>query len=189
MSVPIEIERRFLVVNDDWRNAAGTPQRIRQGYLPVTHGLTMRVRRLDDKGFLAIKTPKCGPLRTEMEYEIPIDHADYLLQAVCDQPPLEKLRYALPFDGLTWVVDEFAGANHGLVIAEAELDRPDQPISLPSWVGTEITDHYRFHNSYLAHNPCHAWLSADGLGLDAPTATGTPTGRKAARTSHQYLGH
>ena len=189
MTVPIEIERRFLVVTDDWRVAVGAPQQIRQGYLPVTHGLTMRVRRLDDKGFLAIKTPKDGPLRTEMEYEIPCEHADFLLHAVCDQPPLEKLRYALPFGGLTWVIDEFSGANHGLVIAEAELDRPDQLVSLPPWVGMEITDHYRFHNSYLAHHPCRAWHLGDWEALGAPVLTEVPPGRGPAWAGLRHPGH
>lgn len=157
MSVPIEIERRFLVVSDGWRAAAGSPQRIRQGYLPSGEGLTMRVRRLDELAFLAIKTAKCGPSRTELEYQIPREHADFLLNTQCHHPPLEKLRYRLCFGGLSWVVDEFSGANDGLVIAEAEMDHPDQPVPLPTWVGKEITDSLWFHNSFLARHPIADW--------------------------------
>lgn len=157
MSVPIEIERRFLVVNDGWRAAAGSPRRIRQGYLPSGDGLTMRIRRMDDQAYLAIKTAKCGPSRTELEYEIPREHADFLLDTQCHHPPLEKLRYHLNYAGLSWVVDEFSGANHGLVIAEAEMDRPDQFVPLPSWVGKEITESVQFHNSFLARHPIADW--------------------------------
>lgn len=156
MTLPIEIERRFLVVNDGWRGAAGAPKQIRQGYLPVDGHLTMRVRRMDDRGFLTIKTAKAGASRTELEYEIPCDHAEFLLASVCQDRLLEKLRYTLDYGGLTWVIDEFSGANRGLAIAEAEMDGPGQHMPLPPWVGPEVTGCEQFQNSVLARHPIAA---------------------------------
>lgn len=170
MSVPIEIERRFLVIGDEWRPLVCAPQSIRQGYLPVGKGITMRIRRLDGQGFLAIKTARHDCSRVELEYEIPSDHADFLLATLCDHPLLEKLRYGLLHAGQSWVVDEFVGVNHGLVIAEAEIETPRQYLPLPPWVGREITDCCQFHNSYLAHHPfSDVWTTEGGR---YPTAAG-----------------
>lgn len=157
MTIPVEIERKFLVRGDEWRNAAEPPKRIRQGYLTPGSGPTVRVRRRDGSATLTIKGRSLGVGRAELEYEIPTHHADYLLSWCCDHPPVEKLRHRVPYGGRHWVVDVFLGDNQGLVLAEIELDRPDQEVALPIWLGDEVTDDPRYRNSQLYRAPFRHW--------------------------------
>ena len=120
-----EIERKFLLKDNSWRSLAqGT--RYRQGYLSSTKERVVRVRTIDDKGFLTIKGVTAGATRTEYEYEIPVDDSEAMLDELCEKPLIEKKRYKIDFDGLTWEVDEFFGENHGLIVAEVELESEDQ---------------------------------------------------------------
>jgi adenylate cyclase len=150
----IEIERKFLVTGTQWRQAA--PLRLSQGYLSRDKERTVRVRIAGPKAFLTVKGLSQGASRAEFEYEVPLQDAQQML-ALCDGPVVEKLRHVLAFAGLTWEVDEFLGANQGLVVAEVELAREDQPIDKPSWVGAEVTDDPRYFNSSLAVRPFGAW--------------------------------
>ncbi len=151
-----EIERKFLVSSDAWRElASGT--NYRQGYLSTVKERTVRVRTIDDKGYLTIKGITVGATRAEYEYEIPADEANELLDNLCERPLIEKTRYKIPHGGLTWEVDEFAGDNQGLIVAEVELTDEDQEVALPDWAGEEVTGDPRYFNSNLIANPYSTW--------------------------------
>lgn len=149
----IEIERKFLVLDDRWRRNAGPGRLVRQGYVARHGGGTVRVRRIGDQAFLTVKGARAGISRPEYEYEIPLADAEAMLRDLCPQPPLEKVRYEAPYRGLVWEVDVFQGAHQGLVMAEVELSHPDQPIALPPWVGPEVTDDARYRSAALSVRP------------------------------------
>ncbi len=158
MAGNVEVERKFLVRKDLW---PGSPRStlFRQGYLSRERGRTVRARRAGDRGFLTIKgegTGDQGIVRAEFEYEIPAEDADALL-AMCIQPILEKRRYLVDHEGHTWEVDEFMGDNAGLLVAEIELDRPDEAFARPPWVGEEVTHDPRYLNSNLVVHPFSRW--------------------------------
>ena len=151
-----EIERKFLIVGDDWRDAAeGTF--FRQGYLSTVKERTVRVRSKGGRGFLTVKGVSVGATRSEFEYEIPIDDADEMLDSLCERPIIEKTRYQVSCQGFVWEVDEFAGDNAGLIVAEIELASEDQEFPRPSWVGQEVTDDPRYFNANLIAHPFKAW--------------------------------
>jgi adenylate cyclase len=146
----IEIERKFLVRNDGWRAEAGPGRRIRQGYVARQSGVTVRVRRIGELAFLALKGARQGISRLEFEYEVPAAEAEAMLRDLCPDPPIEKVRHDVPHAGLMWEVDVFEGRHAGLIMADVELARPDQAVSLPAWVGAEVTDDPRFRSAMLA---------------------------------------
>ncbi len=151
-----EIERKFLVNGDAWQALAkGTMYR--QGYLSTVKERTVRVRTIDDKGYMTVKGITIGASRVEYEYEIPADDANRMLDDLCEQPIIEKKRYKIPFAGLVWEVDEFAGVNDGLVVAEVELTSEDQSFEKPDWIGKEIIDDPRYFNSNLIAKPYTTW--------------------------------
>jgi adenylate cyclase len=151
--MPVEIERKFLVVGEGWRDAAlGPPMPIRQGYVVdgAGTGMTVRVRLSGERAWITLKSP--GLLaRAEFEYTIPAADAEALLAAYCVSPPLAKHRTRVRHDGLVWEVDEFEGRLAGLVMAEVELSSAEQAIVLPPWAGVEVTQDSRFQNAALAH--------------------------------------
>ena len=150
-----EIERKYLVRNDAYRAlATGVP--CRQGYLCTVPGRVVRVRLMGERAFLTVKGPTMGATRAEFEYEIPPDDARQLL-ALCEPPLIEKTRYVVPHRGLVWEVDEFHGANQGLVVAECELRSGDQAVDKPDWVGEEVTGDVRYFNSSLVARPFTSW--------------------------------
>jgi CYTH domain-containing protein len=151
-----EIERKFLVVGEEWRKfAVGTIYR--QGYIFSDMQRTVRVRVAGKKGFLTIKGMAVGLARPEFEYAIPAEDAMLMLDTLCDRPLIEKTRYVLKQGDLTWEIDEFAGENQGLIVAEIELTDENQPIELPSWVGLEVSHDPRYFNAALAKNPFSHW--------------------------------
>ena len=152
--MPVEIERKFLVKGNSWRNGQGI--RICQGYLNRDKERTVRVRLLGENAFLTIKGMNSGATRAEYEYEIPVFHAEELLK-ICDGPVLEKNRYALDYNGLIWEVDEFLGENEGLIVAEVELKSEDQSFDRPDWIGQEVTTDPRYFNSNLCAYPFSKW--------------------------------
>jgi adenylate cyclase len=154
--VPREIERRFLVQSDAWKQG-GKPIRITQGYLSRVNERVVRVRLAGGKGSITIKGRAQGHRRKEFEYEIPAAHAAEMLDQVCERPILDKLRHHVSIAGIVWEVDEFLGENAGLVIAEVGLARNGQLIALPHWVGAEITDDSRYFNSQLVSHPYSTW--------------------------------
>jgi len=152
----IEIERKFLVKGDGWKAAAGEGFACRQGYLSTDPDKTVRVRIIAEQAFLTIKGAPSGITRSEFEYEIPEADAAVLL-ALCGGAVVEKKRYFIEQDGMTWELDVFSGANEGLVMAEIELESEDQPFDLPDWVGEEVSGDIRYYNACLARNPFTTW--------------------------------
>ena len=151
----IEIERKFLVVDDSWLATAGEGRPCRQGYLVSGEGRTVRVRVIDESAFLTIKGPTAGISRTEFEYEIPVTDAEGLF-TLCGNL-VEKIRYLVPHGGQVWEVDVFSGMNKGLVLAEIELETEQQVVELPAWLGREVSGDYRYYNGYLSRNPFILW--------------------------------
>jgi adenylate cyclase len=149
-----ETERKFLVTGEGWRTGLGI--RFSQGYLNRDKERTVRVRTAGARGFLTVKGITKGATRKEFEYEIPADDAEQLLK-LCDGPLIEKTRHSVSFAGMTWEVDEFHGANAGLVIAEVELHTEDQTFEKPAWLGPEVTQDTRYFNSNLAVRPHSSW--------------------------------
>ena len=151
-----EIERKFLVKGDDWRGLA-QGKRYRQGYLSTVKERTVRVRTVGDKAYITVKGISSGATRAEYEYEIPLADADEMLDKLCEHPLIEKTRYRIPQDEVTWEVDEFEGENRGLIVAEVELKDEQQAIKLPLWLGKEVTDDPRYFNANLVAKPFIKW--------------------------------
>jgi len=151
-----EIERKFLVIGDEWRSLAqGIPYA--QGYLVSELGRTVRVRIAGEQGFITIKGATQGISRAEFEYEIPVQDARELLENLCDRPFIQKTRHKIRYGGFLWEVDEFAGENQGLIMAEVELQDAEQAIVPPPWIGEEVSHDPRYYNSNLAKFPFSQW--------------------------------
>ena len=154
----LEIERKFLVKKGGaYKRAAFSSSRIKQGYIPA-EGATVRIRVRDDKAFLTIKARSVngGMTRYEFEKEITLDEADHLL-ALCRGGMIDKRRWLVKSGTHIFEVDEFYGANEGLVMAEVELATEDEPFERPDFIGMEVTGDKRFYNSHMLANPCSAW--------------------------------
>lgn len=155
----IEIERRFLLANNDWRALAGAPQILRQGYLKVDKACSIRVRISGSQAWLTLKGYISDVSRSEFEYPIPLADAEAILSGLCPFK-LEKHRYTLSYQGLTFEIDEYLGENAPLVVAELELPDEDAPYPRPAWLGEEITSHGHYTNAYLSKHPYSSWPSA-----------------------------
>ncbi len=151
----VEIERKFRVVSDRWRDLA-PGELYRQGYIPTLES-TVRIRVVGDRGFITIKGITQGISRAEFEYEIPLNDATQMLDSLCKPPLIEKYRHKIELNGLVWEVDEFLGENRGLTIAEVELQSADQVIELPGWVGEDVSHDPRYYNSNLTKHPFTTW--------------------------------
>lgn len=153
----IETERKFLVTGDGYKAQATSSHRIRQGYLAHDSGRSVRVRIWDDRGILTVKGPFIGPgSRPEWEKEISLQEAMDLFQ-LCKPGSIDKTRWIVPVGRRFFEVDEFHGENEGLVLAEMELENPEDPFERPSWLGEEVTGNSRYYNGYLARNPFRNW--------------------------------
>ena len=154
----LEIERKFLVKDDSYRQLAYSSSRILQGYICSGHGRTVRVRRRDRSAFLTIKGPSAdgGLSRYEFEKEITLDEAKHLF-ALCEPGIIDKTRYLVRSGQHVFEVDEFYGENQGLVMAEVELSAPDEPYVKPDFIGEEVTGDRRYYNSYLRQLPYSKW--------------------------------
>lgn len=156
-----EIERKFLVRDMRWKESAQGAL-LRQGYLSSQAERTVRVRIEGELAMLTIKGPSSGAVRAEWEYAIPLADAQAMLDDLCERPIIEKCRYRIPYQGMTWEVDEFRGDNAGLVVAEIELQSEDQPFARPDWLGEEVTQDARYFNSNLLRFPYRSWENAEG---------------------------
>jgi adenylate cyclase len=136
---PIEIERKFLVANDEWRRSAVRSVSIRDGLIAVYKDRKVRVRIAGDVATVAIKGPRIGIVRAEFEYEIPIVDAERMLSTMCQDDTLEKQRFFVEDAGATWQVDVYGSILQGVVIAEIELKQESQELILPRWIGKEVT--------------------------------------------------
>jgi len=159
----IEIERKFLVINDDWRPLVSLPVLpIMQGYLCLDPERTVRLRlenngRRQPTAKLTIKGKTEGISRKEFEYSIPHDDG-VAMWPMCVGAHIIKTRFTVPAnDGLVWEIDEFAGLNQGLIIAEIEMPDEDTEIEIPSWIGGEVSDDYKYFNSNLVKKPYKDW--------------------------------
>lgn len=151
-----EIEKKFLIVNDDWRKLAEGKSYC-QGYLNSEKGRTVRIRTIEKSGILTIKGPNVDGVRLEYEYDIPFADAKEMLEKLCHKPLIEKTRYKIDYEGFTWEVDEFKGENEGLLFAEIEFETYGQEFTIPSWIGKEVTDDARYYNANLVTNPYANW--------------------------------
>lgn len=158
--MPVEIERKFLVLGDAWRREADAGVFIRQGYLTKDQQPSVRVRISGtDKGKLTLKHPRSGITRLEYEYPIPVDEAEEMLD-LCHGAIVIKQRYNMSMGDLVWQIDVFEGENLGLVMAEIELSSEGQEFHRPDWVGEEVTQDRRYQNSQLARSPYGVWSQA-----------------------------
>jgi|AP12_2_1047962.scaffolds.fasta_scaffold13294_2 adenylate cyclase len=157
----LEIERKFLVRRGAWR-APDNGTHYRQGYLSTDPARSVRIRLAGERAWLTIKGETVGITRTEYEYPIPATDAHDMLDRLCKQPLIEKTRYRVEVAGLVWEVDEFDGANAGLVIAEVELADEHQQIILPDWAGEEVTADPRYCNASLVSQPFTRWPESPG---------------------------
>ncbi len=154
-NVNLEIERKFLILSQPVEK----PERIykiRQGYIAREGGNMVRVRQQDDSYILSVKTPAKGLGRYEIETKINAHEADVLF-AACTHPPIEKIRKIYPVGNHVWEVDFFTGANKGLIVAEVELSAEDEKITLPHWIGPEVTTFQKFTNANLSITPFKGW--------------------------------
>lgn len=158
----LEIERKFLVRDSSYKQLATSSSRIKQGYICSGHGRTVRVRTRGEQGFLTIKGPSVdgGLTRYEFEKEITLDEAEHLFR-LCEPGIIDKTRYLVPSGPHTFEVDEFYGDNEGLVMAEVELSRPNQPYEAPPFIGREVTGDRRYYNSHLRQYPYKLWKEAE----------------------------
>jgi len=151
-----EIERKFLVKDDNWRSL-GSGILYRQGYLSTDVERTVRVRTIGENGYLTIKGKTHNMTRAEFEYDIPLKDAEWMLDNLCKRPLIEKIRYKIPLNDLIWEIDEFKGENEGLIIAEVELNDVNTDIGLPDWIGKEVTDDPKYYNASLVKSPYSSW--------------------------------
>lgn len=155
--MPAEIERKFLVNNENWRKKVCRQKKIVQGYLANTERGSIRVRVSGENAYLNIKSMTLGIQRTEFEYPIPLDDAYYMLENLCQQPVIEKTRYIVEQDQHLWEIDVFDGENSGLIVAEIELSSTEEDFHKPDWVGTEVSHDPRYYNVRLVYEPFSQW--------------------------------
>lgn len=161
--MPLEIERKFLVVGD-YKSLSASHSRIMQGYICSGRGRTVRVRLRDDKGYLTIKGPSLngGLSRYEFEKEITKDEALSLMR-LCEPGIIDKTRWLVPVGSHTYEVDEFYGDNQGLVVAEVELGSEHEDYERAPFVGREVTGDRKYYNSSLRTYPYKGWTEAEKL--------------------------
>lgn len=152
----VEIERKFLVRGEEWKSL-GEGVLLRQGYLSSQPERIVRVRIEGDRAVMTIKGRSVGASRGEWEYPLPMQDAQVFLDQLCERPIIEKHRYRIVHEGMTWEVDEFMGENAGLVVAEIELESEEQGFEKPEWVGEEVTQDARYFNSNLLRHPYSRW--------------------------------
>ncbi|MGB5623544.1 MAG: CYTH domain-containing protein [Gammaproteobacteria bacterium] len=153
----IEIERKFLLAADDWRAAVTRVETMVQGYLAESPGCSVRVRVAGEDASLNLKGITIGASRSEFEYPLPLADGRFMLEHYCSGRTVEKRRHHLEYGGQHWEIDEFLGANAGLVVAEIELESEDQSFAQPQWLGAEVTGDARYYNLMLADRPYRSW--------------------------------
>jgi adenylate cyclase len=165
--VSVEIERKFLVRGDSWRELVRTRKQVRQAYLNHDGKASIRVRIVDDRiAKLSIKSQSAELSRLELEYPLPLEDAERLM-LLRSGSVIEKIRHIVPIGDLTWEIDTFLGDNAGLIIAEVELTHVDQTVVIDPWVGDEITGQARYYNSALARRPFQSWDHTEPLNASA----------------------
>lgn len=157
----VEIERKFLIRNDDWKAHVSETHVIKQGYLQS--GLepdqrsSVRIRISNKQAALNIKSVDLVAVRTEYEYAIPLHDAQEMLAKLCGEVMIEKTRFLVPYADHLWEIDVFEGDNAGLTVAEVELAAVDEDFQRPDWLGPEVTHDERYYNISLLRNPYRMW--------------------------------
>jgi adenylate cyclase len=169
--MPVEIERKFLVVADTWRHDVSHSERMAQGYLagPPSSRSSVRVRVAGERALLNIKSATLGVERDEYEYAIPPADAERILATLCGDR-VEKIRHHVGAGPHVFEIDEFLGDNAGLLVAEIELAHADEPFERPAWLGREVTALVRYYNLNLASHPYSRWNEAERAASDAERA-------------------
>jgi len=156
-----EIERKFLLTNNDWKVLAYQETRFAQGYLndisDQSAKSSVRVRIEGEQANMNIKSLEIGLSRDEYEYEIPLSEGKRILETLAVGPVIEKIRYLVKVNTHTWEIDEFFGDNAGLVVAEVEMNSEQETFDIPSWAGREVTEEVRFYNVSLSKRPFNSW--------------------------------
>ncbi|MGZ4958262.1 MAG: CYTH domain-containing protein [Methylomonas sp.] len=153
----LEVEHKFLLANDDWRQEIHHSVHYKQGYLSSSPMSSVRVRISDSHAWLNIKSATIGSYRQEFEYEIPLADANVILDELCHKPLIEKMRHFVYRDPYVWEIDEFMGDNEGLIVAEIELSQIGESFEKPAWLGAEVTENLRYYNNNLTRNPYKDW--------------------------------
>ncbi len=153
----LEIEHKFLLSNEDWRQHVSHSVHFKQGYLTSTKKNSVRVRISDKHAWLNIKSAVAGSHRQEYEYEIPLTEANEILETLCHKPLIEKTRHYVFHDKHTWEIDEFMGDNAGLIVAEIELTKLNETFTKPTWIGQDVTLDLRYYNNNLCKKPYKEW--------------------------------
>jgi adenylate cyclase len=157
----IEIERKFLLKNDDWKSQITETHVIKQGYLQsgleASQKSSVRIRISGNHANINIKSVDLTMVRQEFEYSIPLGDANQLLATLCDDTVISKTRYHVPYGKHLWEVDIFDGENTGLQMAEIELNSLNEKFEIPPWIGEEVSDDKRYYNIYLLKHPFKMW--------------------------------
>lgn len=153
----IEIEKKFLLKNDDWKKEADNGEQFRQGYMSGSNRSSIRIRVAGEKANINIKSATLGVTRKEYEYEIPVEDANEMLDTMCEKPFIEKHRYFVVRGAHTWEIDVFEGDNEGLVVAEIELSDPEEPFDIPGWIGDDVSEDPKYYNVCLVNHPYKDW--------------------------------
>ena len=157
----IEIERKFLLKNDDWKQQVSQTYVIKQGYLQSgldpSQQSSVRIRISNKQADINIKSVDLAMVRQEFEYSIPLHDAEQMLATLCGDIMVTKIRHYVPYASHLWEVDVFEGDNTGLQMAEIELSHIDEKFDIPDWIGDEVTDDERYYNIYLLKHPFVTW--------------------------------
>jgi adenylate cyclase len=153
----IEIERKFLVLNDNWKRQADAGTQMRQGYLSTDPASSVRVRIEGQKAFLNIKSATSLIRRLEYQYPIPLSDASEILARLCGGKAVEKIRYRVEQAPHVWEIDVFAAGNQGLIVAEIELGDEQETFARPDWLGEEVSSDPRYLNLNLIDHPYSQW--------------------------------
>jgi len=157
----IEIERKFLLKNENWKSKITQTHVIKQGYLQsgleASQKSSVRIRISNDKANINIKSVDLTMVRQEFEYSVPLADAEQMLATLCDKTVIEKIRYHVPYESHLWEIDIFEGDNAGLQVAEIELSHLEEDFAKPEWLGDEVSDDARYYNISLLINPYRMW--------------------------------
>ncbi|MGR8947393.1 MAG: CYTH domain-containing protein [Gammaproteobacteria bacterium] len=153
----IEIERKYLVSSDEWRESCQHTIEIRQAYLANTANASIRIRVSDNRAHINLKSTHSLMAREEYDYEIPLAEGTQMMERLCEGYMISKTRHHVIHREQLWEIDEFHAHNKGLIVAEIELDSAAQNVQIPPWLGVEVTDFPRFYNHWLSKRPFCLW--------------------------------
>ena len=161
----IEIERKYLLKNNDWQTHVYQKTHYKQAYLANTKQSSVRIRIAGNKANINIKSMTLGIQRLEYEYPMPVQDANELLEQLCQKPVIEKTRHLVKYDYKIWEIDVFEGENKGLIMAEIELNHVAEKFKLPAWIGAEVSQYVRYYNVNLIQYPYQQWTKNEKMGL------------------------